>query len=147
MDIKSENRHRLLNSLEIKCLARNVLILLIMMPIFLLASRGNMAKWGVMAIVLLSFLIFYLVRLMNLLRKSESYRFYRTTLTQPQRNIPFKSIYFTVTLTEENGISFTRETHAIFARYGLAAPLVENYVNQDVTIAYNQETGMVVVIG
>ena len=146
MDIMSENRRRLLNSLEMRCLARNIVIFLIMAPIFLLASRVNTAKWAVVAILLLSFLAFYLVRVVNILRKPEAYRFYRTMLTQPRRKYLTKSWYFTVTL-EENGIAFTRDTHAIFSAYDLAGPRADNYVNQTVTIAYNPETTMVVVIG
>lgn len=39
------------------------------------------------------------------------------------------------------------DTHSIFYARGLVGLLLEDYVNRTVTIAYNEETGMVVVIG
>lgn len=146
MDIKSENRRRLLDSLEVHCLARDIVITLLLTPFFVLVSRDAITKW-LMVITLSPFLIFYLVRLINILDKAEHYQFYKTTLTQPHQNLLAKSMYFTVTLTDNHGVSFTKDTHAIFACHGSVGPLLEDYVNRDVTIACNSNTDMVVVIG
>ena len=43
--------------------------------------------------------------------------------------------------------SVTTKTSSIFLARGWLGPLMEDYVNRDVTLAYNEETGQVVVIG
>lgn len=146
MEIKSENRRRLLDSLEVRCVIRDFFIILAAAGLFTLVSRDATGK-TVFLIVCAVFLIFYLIRVLSILRKADSYRFYRAELTQPHRRFPLKSMYFTVVLEDGDGTKHVLETHAIFAYHGLAGPLMKDYVNRTVTIAHNRETGMVVVIG
>jgi len=58
------------------------------------------------------------------------------------------SIKFRVVLEDADGYKFVADTHSIFSTHkdfmGLG---FEDYVNQEATIAYNEETGYVVVIG
>lgn len=58
------------------------------------------------------------------------------------------SIKFRVLLEDADGHKFVADTHSIFSTHKDFSGLgFEDYVNQKVTIAYNEETGNVVVIG
>ena len=51
-------------------------------------------------------------------------------------------------LEDADGYKFVADTHSIFSTHGDLTGLgFEDYVNQEVTIAYNEETENVVVIG
>jgi hypothetical protein len=53
-----------------------------------------------------------------------------------------------VVLEDMDGNKFTAYTHSIFHTHRSSAGLaLEDYVNQEVTVGYNDETGEVVVIG
>ena len=59
-----------------------------------------------------------------------------------------ESIKFRVVLEDAEGCKFVADTHSIFSTHkDLTGLGFEDYVNQEVTIAYNEETGNVVVIG
>ena len=84
--------------------------------------------------------------LWRIFRKAESYRFYEAKLTQPHGTY-FRSMYFTVLLQDEDGTIITR-THSIFGTgKHQRGPLMEDYLNKTVTVAYNEFTEEVVVIG
>jgi len=86
--------------------------------------------------------------LLSIFREPASYRFYRATLSQPHGGFPRGWMYFTVVLEDPDGHRFLVNTNTIFQSYGTSmGPSIEDYVNQAVTIAYNEETGSVVVIG
>ena len=58
-----------------------------------------------------------------------------------------RSFSFTVLLRDEEGTVITR-THSIFAyAKSMFGPSMEEYLNETVTVGYNEETGEVVVIG
>ena len=57
------------------------------------------------------------------------------------------SIRFRVLLEDADGYKFVTETHSIFSTHkNLMGLGFEEYVNREATIAYNEETGNVVVI-
>lgn len=147
MDVKSENRRRLLDSVEMHCTVRDLVIILVFTVVCALLPRDDRGEKYLLLLACVPFLVFYLVRICNILRKPGSYRFCRTTFSQPHQNPLAKSMYFTVVLQDENGQNVVRDTHAIFACHGFIGPLMEDYVNRTVTVAYNPETDMVVVIG
>lgn len=102
----------------------------------------------VTAVVILPFLGFYLWRAVNIFRKADQYIFCQCKLSSPhQRYWARGMMYFTVVMEDETLGRFPVETHAIFASYGFIEPLLETYINSTVTVGYNLETEMVVVIG
>ena len=150
MEEKSVTRHRLWHSLEMHCLRRDLIMMLIAMGLFLLFTWGD--GYWLLSLILDClffgpFVIFYLWRGIQIFRKPESYTFYKTTLSRFHQKFPLKSMYFTVVLEEPDGSKRIENTHATFACHGIIEPLVESYVNSTVTIGLNNETGMVVVIG
>ena len=95
---------------------------------------------------LLPLWIAYGWRYFRVFREMEHYTFHKATLHQPKANT-FHAFYFTVELdTPENG-RITVKTSSIFLARGWLGPLMQDYVNREVTIAYNEETGLVVVMG
>ena len=109
-------------------------------------------RWTViltmMAVCLLPFLILCLWRTVQTFRKAESYIFCTAKLSNPMGGRFRDSIKFRVLLEDADGYKFVADTHSIFQTHkGFMGVGFEDYVNQKVTIAHNEETGMVVVIG
>ena len=150
MDKKSVTYDRLWHSLEMHCVRRDLIMMLIAMAVFLLMTWND----GFRGLAILMdciffgpFVLFYLWRGVQIFRKPEGYTFYKTTLSQFHQKFPLKAMYFTVVLEEPDGRKRIENTHAIFACHGVVEPLVESYVNETVTVGLNEDTGMVVVIG
>jgi len=93
------------------------------------------------------FFIFCLVRTFRIFWKPRGYHFCKTTLSKPKGGNIRHTIRFTVLLEDSDGHKFLADTHSIFFTGGFIGPLLEDYVNQTVTVAHNEETGMLVVIG
>lgn len=150
MNDASVTKNRLWHSLEMHCLRRDLIMMLIAMGLFMLFTCGE-GFWRISLILdcvfFGPFVVFYLWRGFQIFRKPESYTFYKTTLSRFHQKFPLKTMYFTVVLEDPDGSKRIENTHAIFASYGIMEPLVESYVNSTVTIGLNEETGMVVVIG
>lgn len=151
---RKENQRILWNSLEMGGVKRNIIIYLILLPIFCALSfvrlrdpEAQMIMCAVMALLIAPFLIFYLARLVRILLRAEEYVFCRTILSKPHASLNRDLFYFSVVLKDKGGKEFMTDTHAIFANRSLFDSLLENYVNQEVAVAYNPVTGMVVVIG
>lgn len=150
MEKVSVTRHRLWHSLEMHCLRRDLIMMVIAIGLFMLITWDEQF-WGIaLTIDCISFgpfIIFYIWRIFQIFRKPEAYTFYKTTLNRFHQKFPLKMMYFTVVLEEPDGRKLIENTHAIFACHGIVEPLLESYVNSTVTIGLNKETGMVVVIG
>lgn len=101
-----------------------------------------------MAICLLPILIFCLWRTFRIFQAAESYTFCTAKLSNPMGGRLRDSIKFRVLLKDADGNQFVADTHSIFSTHkdfmGLG---FEDYVSQEITVAYNEETGYVVVIG
>ena len=129
-------------------LAVLILLMLLMGRDFLDSAESFFA-------LLLPFLItegpilgFCVVRTFRIFQHPESYTFCKTNLCNPKGGNIRDTIKFTVLLEDADGDKFAADTHSIFHTHrGFLAPSLEDYVNQTVTAAYNEETGMVVVIG
>ena len=126
----------------------------ILFAVLLFTSMGMdpAERWTViltmMAVCLLPFLILCLWRTVQTFRKAESYIFCTATLSNPMGGRFRESIKFRVVLEDADGYKFVADTHSIFQTHvGFGGFALEDYVNQKVTIAYNEETGNVVVIG
>lgn len=95
---------------------------------------------------LIPLLAVQLLRLWRIFRRVESYRFYRVEMTELHGKWKNHGYYFTVELAVPGG-TLRVKTHPIFQTWGPINPLVKDYVNLRATIAYNEETHCVVVIG
>lgn len=154
MTEKAKNRSRLWQSLEMSVIKRDLSLYTITVVVASLISACQhtslpaAVSWALFAVLLLPFWGFYLWRIFRIFHKAEKYDFCRSTLDRPhQFFFRRERMYFTVIIEEPDGSKYPTDTHAIFVSHGFIGPLVENYVNSTVTIGYNKETGMVVVIG
>ena len=150
MNGNSVTKSKLWHSLEMHCLRRDLIMMLIAMILFMLITGGEgfwLPRLILDCVFFGPFAVFYLCRCIRIFRKPEHYTFYKTTLTQFHQKFPLKAMYFTVVLEEPDGRKLIKNTHAIFACHGIVEPVLESYVNSTVTVGLNRETGMVVVIG
>ena len=85
-------------------------------------------------------------RYFRVFRQPEHYTFHKVTLTQPHAN-KFHAFYFEVELNSAEVGPITAKTSSIFLARGWLGPLMEDYVNREVALAYNEKTGRVVVLG
>ena len=142
MTDKKQIRQRLRDSLEMQAVISYLVIALILVIFCILLGTAI-----VTAICSMPLLIFCLVRTVRIFLKPESYHFCKTKLSNPKGGNIRHTIRFAVLLEDSTGKKFVANTHSIFYTNGFMGPLLEDYVNKTVTVAYNEETGMVVVIG
>ena len=122
------------------------------MVLFMPRSPFGPSRWlvfGVMAAISsLPILTFCAWRTIAIFRHAESYHFCKATLCNPKGGRIRDTIRFLVVLRDADGFPFTAYTHSIFHTHRSSfGPALEDYVNREVTLAYNEETGQVVVIG
>lgn len=156
---KAEIREKLKNSLDmvrvhIYLFCAGIVLLAEGVMVLLLAPRPPFgpSRWlifGIMAAVsVVPILGFCLWRTISIFRRPESYHFCKTKLSNPKGGCVRDTIRFLVVLEDMDGNTFPAMTHSIFhthrSSFGLA---LEDYVNKEVTVGYNEETGQVVVIG
>ena len=151
-----QTKQRLRASLEFQVLWRNlVLVLVIGVPFTLIcglldgfAPHFWIFAGMVAAVMVLPTAIFCTVRTIAIFRKPEGYFFCRTTLRTLHSGPLRDTMFYTVLLEDPaDGGKFFADTHAIFYTRGIMSPTIEEYTNSTVTVAYNRETEMVVVIG
>ena len=151
-----EIQQRLRSSLEVTCARNDLIMYLVGIPlcaalVMFTKGRNHPEHWPAVsllaAIMLLPFAVFDLLRIIRIFRKPEAYIFCRAKLTQPHPGSLRHTMYYTVLLEDEDGRKFPADTHAIFYTHSIVGPTIEDYTNKTVTIAYNRETEMVVVIG
>ena len=86
-------------------------------------------------------------RMWKLFRELEEYFFTKATLTSFHQSWWSRGICFTVVIDHPEEGTVAVSTNPIFRPTGWEQPLLQDYMNKTVTIGYNRETGMVVVIG
>lgn len=155
-DVK-EIRERLRDSLEMQAAIRYLITAVILAVFCILLGMRELRYMEpgfrilgtaiVTAISALPLLLFSLIRLIRIFWKPQGYHFCKTTLSNPKGGNLRHTIRFAVLLEDSEGKKFMADTHSIFYTRGLIGPLLEDYVNKTVTVAYNEDTGMVVVIG
>ena len=130
-------------------------VFLAVMVIWINLAAADSAKYpdriGMMLIMLAisagPFLGFSTWRTIQVFRHPESYHFCKTSLCNPKGGSFRDTIKFTVLIEDADGNKFAADTHSVFSVRGIGWPTHEDYVNRTVTVAYNEETGQVVVIG
>ena len=156
MNVKSEIRQKLWESLDMHCLRWELTFSVVVVAIAL-AIPGVMggfrdpSYWLMVAVVagltLLPLFGYALWLYCRIFREAESYRFYSAKLTMPHGSKFVRGgLYFTVVLEDSDGGKYVVNTRSIFAPNGLAPLHLEDYLNKTVTIAYNEETEMVLVL-
>ena len=110
--------------------------------------------WGDIAftVILCGVILFpiwlaYSWRYFRVFRKVNRYTFHKALLAQPHTSRFVHAFHFTVVLENTEKGTVTTKTSSIFLARGWLGPFLEDYVNREVTLAYNEETGQVVVIG
>ena len=110
--------------------------------------------WGSIAftivlcgVLLLPMWVAYNWRYYRVFRKISRYTFHKTVLAQPHTSRFVHAFHFTVVLENTEQGAIVTKTSSIFLARGWLGPFMEDYVNREVTLAYNEETGQVVVIG
>ena len=151
---KKQIRAYLRDSLELKVLWGNFLLIAVIVIVVVCLQTGKgmgresfwLATLIVFGVSAGPYLIFCIIRTIRIFHRAGDYFFCRVKLANPQGGFLRSSIFFRVLLQDPvDGEKFLADTHAIFATRG---PLgLEEYVGRTVTIGYNRETGIVVVIG
>ena len=151
---KKEIKVQLRNSLEFKQLWNYFIVTAVILSLFLLFAvwRNPGEGIGLAAIIygvlIAPYLIFCIIRTVNIFRRAGDYAICKATLSQPHGGLLRDTMYFTALVIDpDTGEKFFADTHAIFFTRGIFQPLMEDYANTTVTLAVNRETGMVVVIG
>ena len=151
---KKQIHARLRGSLEFKRLWGYFLVTAVILSLFQLFAviRHSGTGWGIAAavfgLIIAPYLIFCIVRTVNIFRRAGDYAICKATLTTPHGGLVRDMVYFTAFVTDpDTGEKFFADTHAIFFTRGIFQPLMDDYANSTVTLAINRETGMVVVIG
>ena len=125
-----------------------ILMMLLMGKDFLDSAETQFAVFFPLLITAGPILGFCAVRTFRIFQHPESYHFCKATLCNPKGGRIRDTIRFLVVLRDADGFPFTAYTHSIFHTHRSSfGPALEDYVNQEVTIGYNEETGQVVVIG
>ena len=92
-------------------------------------------------------LVRILLELLAILREPEGYVFCRAELGQPRHEPMTRGNFsFSAVIETEREGRFLVETKPIFLSHGFGGPLMEDYLGKTVTLAWNRETGSVVVI-
>ena len=152
MSRKKEVRRYLRRTMEVKLLVRNFWLWLLVSAAFALALYLNTKSWvfsvAMLVTLVVPYLIWFAVRYARIMAKAESYCFYRAKLDSPHPSLLIRNqFYFTVALDEEDGTLTVVNTHAVFHTYGIFFPKMDACLNQNVGIAYNPDTKMVIVAG
>ena len=152
MGRKKEVRRYLRRTMEVKLLVRNLWLWLLVSAVFALALYLNTKSWvfsvAMLVTLVVPYLIWFAVRYARIMAKAESYCFYRAKLDSPHPSLLIRNrFYFTVALGEEDGTHTVVDTHAVFHTYGIFFPKMDACLNQNVGIAYNPDTKMVIVAG
>ena len=143
-----DTTQKLLHSVEMGYYRRQLAVLGAFFLVFCTIAFFNEPSIAItFAVIFLPILIFYLYRIFRILQKKDGYLFCTTALNRPDWHFWLKTYSFTVTLEHPELGRCTRRTRPIFNPYGFFEPLLVNYVNQTVTVAYNPLTDTLVVIG
>ena len=157
-DIK-EIRRRLWHSLDMAYVKLNLFVCAVCIPLCLLVGwlstlnyYADVPRWPIIWFVTLvatgPILIFCIIRTVNIFRCPGSYHFCKTNLCSPKGGSIRDTIKFTVVLEDADGDKFVADTHSIFHTHrNMLGLTLEDYVNQTVLAAYNEETGQVIIIG
>lgn len=91
--------------------------------------------------------VFGILRTWRIFRKADGYRMFSCKLDAPHQRKFLGGIYFTVEVENADGEPLPIQTRAIFRTHGIMGPMVREYLNKTVTIAYNARTNTTIVIG
>ena len=153
---RAEIMEKLHDSLDMRCIRRRALLGWPGLALAVLAVAGLRGgavgdEWPVVVAVCLvfglGFLVWWLYRRWKICRCPEGYTFHQVVLDQPHWGDRRDGVYFTVTVEKSDGSTVAVDTRDIFVNNTVFGPRPEDYINKTITIAYNEKTKMVVVIG
>ena len=154
---KKENIRQIRQSLDMMVYKRVLIAIAIGTGLGLLYGWFQFRKYefvyfgiflGWMALFLVPAAGFWGWKMWKLFREPEEYFFTQVKLASPHQKLWTRGMmYFTVVIDHPEEGTIAVNTNPVFASYGWEQPLLEDYLNKTVTVGYNRETGMVVVIG
>ena len=148
---EKEIREKLKCSLEIAHLRSALIVASVLVAAYvgiMTLFWGNITFTVVLCgAVLLPLWVAYGWRYYRVFRKISRYTFHKALLSQPHISPFVHAFHFTVVLEGTEKGTVVTKTSSIFLARGWLGPFLEDYVNKEVTLAYNEETGQVVVIG
>jgi len=154
---KQEIKKRLKNSLDVAYLKRLMVVYGLTITLGALVWMLRMGdirdsgQWilsiAVSAALFIPIPVICLLRAVKIFHRLDAYTFCQGKLSQPRSSAHTNAMYFTVLLQDPSGNYFTADTNGIFHTRSLVGPRLEDYINRTVTIAYNEATDAVVVIG
>ena len=153
---ESPNYDRLKNSIEYRYERQQWIISAVIMAIAELLSAARVFGYGlrepdfevfalilvILNMVFLPLLAYLGWRVLRIFRKIDSYTFCEAMLDRPRTGYK-GAVSFQVEIRTRSGATINRETHAIFGSWDTR---LEDYVNQKVIVAYNEETDTVIVV-
>lgn len=153
-DALSDIRRQLRNSVEMSWIRFQLLLWVSCwigcLIVCVIGTRNHRALLPVMlcfvSVLYTPALLFWTVRLVKLFRAPGEYVFCPAELMEPHRVFPGRSYRLMGVIETERDGRFAVETHAIFRSGGMWLRL-EDHLGKTVTLAWNRETGTVVVIG
>lgn len=152
---RTYNIRMIRRSLDLKVYKRVLIAIAIGMALGTLYAWGTMRAYepvyfriflGWMAVILAIPVGIWGFRIWKLFRVPEEYCFAQVKLTSFRQNWWPRGICFTVLIDHPEAGTVAVSTNPIFHATGWEQPLLEDYMNRTVTVGYNRETGMVVVI-
>ena len=146
-----EIRAFLHRSLDRKVYLRSLLGVLLAVPVGLLYSRIRHPDMGLrllltLAPVLAIFTAAWGLRLLRLYRKLDSYIIVKATLGRAGIRYSKGSVSLPVSISDPTWGVINARTNRIFHCRGFTQPLLADYENRTVTVAYNLETKVLAVI-
>lgn len=146
-----EIKEKLKCSLEVAHIRSEVILSTLITAAYILIFTVAWGGWAVALVigllVIVPFWCWFGWRSWRIFREPGEYIFCKVKLSQPHSGKLRGAFYFSVVLeTQEQG-RFAANTAAIFQSGGWMGPLLEDYANREVTVAYNLSTEQVVVIG
>lgn len=147
----SEIKEKLKCSLELAHIRSALVVFTFLVAAYIALMTFTWGGWSLglvlIGVILIPSWILYGWRYQRIFRKMESYSFHRVVLSQPHFSRRRHAMYFTIVLETQSRGKFVTNTAAIFQTHGWLGPLLEDYVNREATVAYNEETQSVVIIG
>ena len=146
-----EIRALLHRCLDRKVYLRSLMGVLLAVPVGLMYSRIRHPDMGLgllltLAPVLVIFMAAWLLRLLRLYRKIDSYIIVKATLGRAGIRYTKGSVSLPVFIDDPTWGVISARTNRIFHCRGVAQPQLADYENRTVTVAYNLETKVLAVI-
>ena len=103
---------------------------------------------GVCLLIFAPFVLFYVYQYISLFRNRENFIVYEVVLDHPSTSYWYRgAVYYTVSFVTTQNIRVTADTKPLWSSGLFADFPLEEYNNQKIYVAYNDQTEMLIVLG